>query len=88
MNGINITQMNHIEIVKLIKESGNSITLTIGPPLTTIDESVNIQYNNKLNMEYNSNNTTNGKMNGFVNGRPVISQTTLQQQTVSSLLYT
>jgi C-terminal processing protease CtpA/Prc len=32
VNGINITQMNHIEIVKLIKESGNSITLTIGAP--------------------------------------------------------
>ena len=32
VNGINITQMNHIEIVKLIKESGNSITLHIGPP--------------------------------------------------------
>ena len=32
VNGINITQMNHIEIVKLIKESGNSITLTIGSP--------------------------------------------------------
>ncbi|CAF0715662.1 unnamed protein product [Brachionus calyciflorus] len=30
VNGINITQMNHIDIVKLIKESGNSITLTIG----------------------------------------------------------
>lgn len=26
--------MNHIEIVKLIKESGNSITLTIGSPFT------------------------------------------------------
>ena len=34
VNGINITQMNHIEIVKLIKESGNSITLTIGSPFT------------------------------------------------------
>lgn len=33
VNGINITQMNHIDIVKLIKESGNSITLTIGSPL-------------------------------------------------------
>lgn len=33
VNGINITQMNHIEIVKLIKESGNSITLTIGSPI-------------------------------------------------------
>ncbi|RNA37967.1 Membrane-associated guanylate WW and PDZ domain-containing 2 [Brachionus plicatilis] len=30
VNGINITQMSHIDIVKLIKESGNSITLTIG----------------------------------------------------------
>jgi len=34
VNGINITQMNHLEIVKLIKESGSSITLTIGAPLT------------------------------------------------------
>lgn len=35
VNGINITQMNHIEIVKLIKESGNSITLTIGAPIVS-----------------------------------------------------
>ena len=32
VNGIAITHMNHIEIVKLIKESGQSITLTIGSP--------------------------------------------------------
>lgn len=36
VNGINITQMNHVDIVKLIKESGNSITLTIGPPIGKI----------------------------------------------------
>ena len=40
MNGINITQMNHIEIVKLIKESGNSITLTIGSPFTSDNNNV------------------------------------------------
>jgi hypothetical protein len=32
--------MNHIEIVKLIKESGNSITLTIGSPFTSDNNSV------------------------------------------------
>ena len=36
VNNINITQMNHVDIVKLIKESGNSITLTIGPPIGNI----------------------------------------------------
>ena len=41
VNDINITQMNHIEIVKLIKESGNSITLTIGPPLVQGSSHIN-----------------------------------------------
>ncbi len=33
VNNIDITQMLHVDIVKLIKESGNSITLSIGPPI-------------------------------------------------------
>ena len=35
--------MNHIEIVKLIKESGNSITLTIGQPCQPNSSSTNPQ---------------------------------------------
>ena len=32
VNGINILRMHHEEIVNIIKESGYSVTLTIGPP--------------------------------------------------------
>lgn len=35
VNSINIIHMNHIEIVKLIKDSGSSITLTIGHPVNS-----------------------------------------------------
>lgn len=35
VNSINIINMNHIEIVKLIKDSGSSITLTIGHPVNS-----------------------------------------------------
>ncbi len=40
VNSINIIHMNHIEIVKLIKESGNSITLTIGHPLSSTPQQI------------------------------------------------
>ncbi|XP_074645983.1 membrane-associated guanylate kinase, WW and PDZ domain-containing protein 1-like [Tubulanus polymorphus] len=33
VNGINIIQMHHEDIVNMIKESGYSVTLTVGPPL-------------------------------------------------------
>ena len=45
--------MNHIEIVRLIKESGNSITLTIGPPLVQ-EDSLAPQQNN---VDYGVNNS-------------------------------
>ncbi|XP_050413169.2 membrane-associated guanylate kinase, WW and PDZ domain-containing protein 2 isoform X3 [Patella vulgata] len=32
VNGVNISQIHHEDIVNLIKESGYSVTLTIGPP--------------------------------------------------------
>ncbi len=33
VNGIDLTHMLHTDVVNLIKESGRSITLTIGPPM-------------------------------------------------------
>ena len=33
VNGVDITHMHHEDIVNLIKESGYSVILTIGPPL-------------------------------------------------------
>lgn len=32
INGVNILRMHHGEIVNLIRDSGNVVTLTVGPP--------------------------------------------------------
>jgi C-terminal processing protease CtpA/Prc len=33
VNGISLSHMLHTDVVNLIKESGRSITLTVGPPI-------------------------------------------------------
>ena len=47
--------MNHIEIVKLIKESGNSITLTIGSPFIDLVDNGNIHMHQQSVMCSNGN---------------------------------
>jgi C-terminal processing protease CtpA/Prc len=34
VNGVDLTHMLHTDVVNLIKDSGRTITLKIGPPLT------------------------------------------------------
>jgi len=38
VNGIDLTHMLHTDVVNLIKESGRSIKLTIGPPIQHFDK--------------------------------------------------
>lgn len=64
VNSISITHMNHIEIVKLIKESGNSITLTIGHPLnSTPQQQQQVEQENNFFMHNDNFNT------GYQNGQ-------------------
>jgi atrophin-1 interacting protein 3 (BAI1-associated protein 1) len=78
VNNINITQMNHIEIVKLIKESGNSIMLTIGQPYSGSNCTPPIQ-SQACVVDTTDSNT-------FINGNTVNRQFASPQQTTVSLL--
>jgi hypothetical protein len=68
--------MNHIEIVKLIKESGNSITLTIGSPF------IDLVDNGNIHMHQQSVMCSNG--NGGYMSSPNEQQQQQQQQLITS----
>lgn len=88
--------MNHLEIVKLIKESGNSITLTIGHPVNStpqqiqqIDNTDNFYINNENSHGSNHKNnlvdftTMTSGANGRLSNRQFVSP---QQQTTKAII--
>lgn len=53
VNGVDLTHMLHTDVVNLIKDSGRTIALKIGPPihLGNIYENIHLKKTNKLSFD-------------------------------------